>query len=269
MDIEELSKSQTVLLVILVSFVTSMATGIVTVALMEQAPTSVAQTVNRVIQQTIKEVVSPGQTAAATVPKPIVVKQSDEIASAVQKSLPSTVRLYSDDGTTFLGMGVVLDSSGTIVTDLAALAGSGRVSVVTSSGVSSHAVVTTRNTADGTAFMTVATSSATSTPTLWSPIAIASTGAALGETVILLAGESSPWVGSGLVSSIQNAPDGLLPLVKTDISGDNVIYGSPLIDTSGTLVGISTQASRSINGTAFLSVAAISADLVSMRGVVK
>ena len=89
MDIEELTKSQIVLLVVLISFVTSMATGIVTVSLMDQAPTSVAQTVNRVIQQTIKEVASPGQTATVELPaKTIIVNDTNTIADAVQKIIP-------------------------------------------------------------------------------------------------------------------------------------------------------------------------------------
>jgi hypothetical protein len=44
MDIEELSKSQLIMLALLLSFVTSMATGIVTFSLMDQAPPAIAQT---------------------------------------------------------------------------------------------------------------------------------------------------------------------------------------------------------------------------------
>ena len=235
MDMEELSKSQTVLLVLLVSFVTSMATGIVTV--------------------------SPSETAAVATPKTIVVKESSQIATAVQKSSPSVVRLYSDDGSTFLGLGVVLDSAGTIVSDMGALGGAARASVTIANGAIVHAVVTTHLESKGIVFLSIATSSlATSTP-VWIPMSLSSTAASLGETVVLMAGQSNPWVGSGLVSSLLPASDSSIALVKTDISGDNVLYGSPLIDTSGNLVGLSTEVSRAVAGSAFVPASGIVADI--------
>jgi S1-C subfamily serine protease len=262
MDIEELSKSQIVLLVLLISFVTSMATGIVTVSLMDQAPTSVAQTVNRVIEQTIKEVASPGQSAAAATPvKTVVVKESDAIAGAVQKSTPSIVRLYSSDGSTFLGLGVVVDASGDIVTDTAAVGSVGQASVALANGSSAQASVMTRDAGAGIALLAVATSSVSTTTPAWVPIGVPSSAPVLGETVVLIAGESNPWIGSGLISSLTPASATMEALVKTDISGDNVLYGSPLIDTDGNLVGLSTEVSRAVSGSAFIPIAAISADL--------
>ncbi|MDP2593910.1 MAG: hypothetical protein Q8P36_01040, partial [bacterium] len=56
MDFEGLSKSQLVLLTILVNFITSVATGILTVSLLDHAPAYVTQTVSRVVEHTIETV---------------------------------------------------------------------------------------------------------------------------------------------------------------------------------------------------------------------
>lgn len=54
---ESLTKTQIVLLVLLVSFVTSLATGIVTVTLVNQAPQPVTHTINKVVEKLVpKEV---------------------------------------------------------------------------------------------------------------------------------------------------------------------------------------------------------------------
>lgn len=62
MDINELNKKQLILLTLLITFVVSIATGIVTVSLMKQMPTSVPQTINNIIQRTIEKV-SPSTTS--------------------------------------------------------------------------------------------------------------------------------------------------------------------------------------------------------------
>ena len=98
MDIEHLSKSQIVLLTLLISFVTSIATGIVTVSLMAQAPPAIAQTVNRIVEQTVQQVVPANQSASAgktvvTEQKTVVVKESDMISQAVARVSPSLVRM--------------------------------------------------------------------------------------------------------------------------------------------------------------------------------
>jgi hypothetical protein len=53
---EHLNKAQIVLLTLFVSFVASMATGIVVVTLMQQSPEPVAQTITKVIERTIEKV---------------------------------------------------------------------------------------------------------------------------------------------------------------------------------------------------------------------
>ena len=87
MEIDKLNKNQIVLLTLLVSFVTSIATGIVTVTLIDQAPVGVTQTVNRVVERTIERVV-PGETKTTTVIKevPILITEEQLIADLVQSA---------------------------------------------------------------------------------------------------------------------------------------------------------------------------------------
>lgn len=79
---EELTKNQLVLLVLLVSFVTSLVTGIVTVSLLEQAPGSpITQTITRVVDKiTPIEISQPQQQQAAPAP---VLAREDQIVKVV------------------------------------------------------------------------------------------------------------------------------------------------------------------------------------------
>ena len=100
MNIDDLSKSQLLLLTLLVNFVMSIATGIVTVSLMQQAPPAIAQTVNRIVEHTIETVATTtpkGQTAAvAVVQKTVVVNDTELVAEAIKNFTPSVVRIYTD-----------------------------------------------------------------------------------------------------------------------------------------------------------------------------
>jgi len=89
MDIKDLNKSQLILLAILLSFVTSIATGITTVTLMDQAPTSVTVPINRIVRETVNKIV------------PVEVFKEASLTSEQKKILqdlkaiqPLTVSLY-------------------------------------------------------------------------------------------------------------------------------------------------------------------------------
>src|SRR3990167_873256 len=151
MHLDQLSKSQIVLLTLLVSFVTSIATGIVTVSLMDQAPPIVAQTVNRVVEHTV-ETVTPAKSQAAgatvvTQEKTVVIKESDQVAAAVTKLEPSIVRVYSTsaENPLFLGLAIVLREEGVAITDSSTLGGRNDAYLALADGRRVRAFVTERN----------------------------------------------------------------------------------------------------------------------------
>ena len=249
MDIEHLSKTQIVLLTLLVSFVTSIATGIVTVSLMQQAPPVVAQTVNRVIERTIEKVTPSGSTAAVAQTKTVVVPASDLIAGAVAKVTPSVVRLYSSDDTAsaFLGLGIVIDAAGTIVTDADALGQSAQANL-SIGGATVRAFVTHRDSVLHLAFLSPATS--TSPLPKWLPVSLSGKVPDLGSRVITLSGETVFRVGDGLISTIAPGKSGG-SVYDTSIPDTVIVPGSPLFNESGSVVGISTGASRSSSSSGF------------------
>ncbi len=119
---ENLNKQQLILLALLVSFVTSIATGIVTVSLMDQAPVGVTQTINRVVEKTIERIVQAPAQPAAVVTKEVIVTEQDLITAAIEKNAGSVVKIrlaQSAPETTsnFIGLGVVVSADGLLVAD--------------------------------------------------------------------------------------------------------------------------------------------------------
>lgn len=93
MDIKDLNKTQLVFLALLLSFVTSIATSIMTVSLMQQAPTSVTVPINRVVQQTVEKI---QQVEGKTVTQTVVVKEEDLVVDAIQKNQSSVFSLTEE-----------------------------------------------------------------------------------------------------------------------------------------------------------------------------
>ncbi len=83
MDIKDLNKAQLILLAVLLSFVTSIATGITTVTLMQQAPPSFTVPINRIVQQTVEKI---QQVEGKTITQTVVVKEEDLVVDAIAKN---------------------------------------------------------------------------------------------------------------------------------------------------------------------------------------
>lgn len=97
MNIEDLSKSQLLLLMLLVNFVTSIATGVLTVSLLDQAPPTVTRTINQIVERTVETVNTPqGPIPIVTTPaKPApVVTEEDRLTSAISSAAQRTVTIH-------------------------------------------------------------------------------------------------------------------------------------------------------------------------------
>ena len=121
MDIKELNKTQLILLAVLLSFVTSIATGITTVTLMQQAPASFTAPVNRVVQQTIEKI---QQVEGKTITQTVVVKEEDLVVDAIAKNNTAvfyiTKEVQNSDSSTSevsAGRGFAISADGIVVAD--------------------------------------------------------------------------------------------------------------------------------------------------------
>ena len=127
MDIKELNKTQLILLTLLITFVVSIATGIITVSLMQQAPKSVPTTINNVIQRTIEKV-----TTVETPATPSKPAKDDKQESTTFGDGDAIVSIYSITDTPkdpgpgavppqsepkALGQGIIISDMGLILVD--------------------------------------------------------------------------------------------------------------------------------------------------------
>ncbi len=120
MDIKDLTKTQMILLVLLVCFVVSIATGIVTVSLMQQVPKSVPQTINRVIERTINNVTS---TPVDNKEDTTIVADSNAVVEIYMPNDPSIVGADR----VALGTGVIISDVGLVLVENSILGSSGTV----------------------------------------------------------------------------------------------------------------------------------------------
>jgi len=138
MDVKELNKSQLILLAILLSFITSIATGIVTVTLMQQAPVSITTPINRIVQQTVEKIT---QIEGKPTVQTVVIKEEDLVVDAIAKNQSAIFAITKDgvdaNGQTAeisAGSGFIVSKDGIIVVDAGLVPDKGVYFVKNSSG---------------------------------------------------------------------------------------------------------------------------------------
>ncbi|MCU0660263.1 MAG: serine protease [Candidatus Pacebacteria bacterium] len=242
MNIEELTKTQIILLTLLVSFVTSIATGIVTVTLLEQAPPVVTQTVNRVVQNTIEKAIP--QEGGKTI-ETVIIKEEDLVVDAVGQSAKSLVAIRdyanSQEGA-FLGVGFFASKDGLVFIDGALVNESGQY-VVLSNGVSYPAEVATKNEKGFAILKILPVKNEQGNSKSFSSAVFTNTAILkVGQTLV---SPSSPDgislnVAKGTISRIQEATDasGVITDIDLLMNLGKASSGAPLLDTEGSVIGI-------------------------------
>jgi hypothetical protein len=237
---EDLTKQQIVLLTLLVSFVTSIATGVVTVSLMDQAPRGVVQTINQVVERTIERVVSdevPPKTAA-------VVTFESQLAQSASKIAKSLIKFKLADGgpDSVRGLGLVLNSHGLVLVNKATLElpsertlGNGILAKLPSGEEFPVRVVQTETYGD-TAFAVILIPKTMSL----TPVTPASTTASiqLGENIFALTGRQTVLLEEGILKALSTDAGARY---DTTIAPQKVLPGSPLFTVEGEVIGFKTS----------------------------
>lgn len=133
MDIKDLNKSQLILLAVLLSFVTSIATGITTVTLMQQAPSSVTVPITRIVRETAEKI---APATVKTISTPALSEDEKKLLEDLKAIKPLTMTLVLKGETTdkdkTLGTGLFLGDNKVVIASLVAEPKEGEVYVVKS-----------------------------------------------------------------------------------------------------------------------------------------
>lgn len=273
MEIEELTKMQIILLTLLVSFVTSIATGIVTVTLLDQAPPAVTQTINRIVERTVERVVPGNQGAIIT--KTIVVKENDIITDSIEKNSDHLVRIsrrvIGGESDIFVGIGIIVSEDGLVSTDSSFILSGYDYFVSLSNGDVYPAEIVLD--AKATALLQIIQDE--DEKILFDAVTFSSDLSVLklGQTVISLGGKKRTNVAIGIVSGLvekdiiigvetdDETTVTILSFIETNIDESSVLPGSPLIDIFGEVIGISTVSSRDGGGADYTPISVVQEQL--------
>lgn len=257
---EKLTKQQIVLVTLLVSFVTSIATGIVTVALMDQAPAGVTQTINRIVERTVEKIVTPptnNNSAAVVTRETVVVKEDDKIVESVDKNKASVVRIYTNNfnqesSQVFVGLGTIVSKEGLILTGDVFADSSGKYLVTLDNKKFYDVAVLPKK--EGGQFYFLKIIQDPKNIVDFTPVTFSdSNGLKLGQTVIAWGGQAENSVSTGIISSLVNQPVNTdiattststasakinILAINTNINLADSLSGGPLLNLYGEVIGL-------------------------------
>lgn len=239
---EDLTKHQLILIVLLVTFVTSIATGIITFTLLQEAPVEVTQNISRVVERTIEKVV-PAEGQPEKVTTTVVVNEEDRILEAIAKNEKSIVMIKTTgaDGTEIIsGLGLVLSGDGTIVADLRSYNAASSFSILFYDGKVYPAGKVFVDNERNLVFMKISISK-NETPkyTFFPAVFGNSDGLKIGQSLVVISGRDSNAASVGRVFQLTFGDDKkTVTNVLSDIKISKSHFGSPALNLSGEVVGI-------------------------------
>lgn len=252
MDIKDLNRSQFLLLLLLIMFVSSITTAIVTVTLMDQSPRAgVTNTINRVIERVI-----PG--ATTTIVKIVkeevpTVSEGEQIVKAMEVVAPSVVKLNikTDKGIDTIGTGFVArgDIVATALKNLPE--GVTNVSIVKGS-INVLGEVVKRDAENNIALIRFAATSSLPTDKLLFTKNLPTSGAT--SVALAYSDNGSPEIMMGIIMGVINTTSTTTPsvgagVIRTgSVIGDNI--GGPIINTAGEIVGIGISRGYALSASA-------------------
>jgi len=242
---DDLSTTQTILLCLLVSFVTSIGTGIITTSFLQEAPQTITQTINRVVERTVETIV-PQDSSGPTREITIVVKEEDLVIDAIKKShgnLAWIVTTENRNQKAVKSIGIVIKKDGTILADKGFVSAQEEYSALFF-GSEVAVPLTVVATAKGSNAIFLKPKILNENTKTFTPIPLNKNNAIqLGQTVIAIGGSEREVVAIGRVTSVnlidsaQASSTRAVDTIETDTVLKDGISGSVLLNLNGEIAG--------------------------------
>jgi len=227
MNIEDLNKTQLLLLTILVNFITAIATAVLTVSLLDQAPPTVTQTINHIVERTV-------ETAAQTTQIPgivtkqttVIIKDEDLLSAAIAANAARTVYIYKQSTSTpAIATATYIPKARAVVTITGAALPKEAI-IVFPGGVAVPASISRA----GATLTIYGFADTAKIPVISSPDLVKSTDLKQGQTAVGISRDGRAT--TAIISKVDT--DG----VHADLTG--VPVGAGVVNISGDLIGIAT-----------------------------
>lgn len=245
----DLNAQQLILLALFVSFVTSIATGIFTVSLLEQAPPAVTQTINRVVEHTVETVVQ-GETKVVNTIKEIPAE--DRITSAIDVVTPALVRVAFSSSVasatsskvaalgrslangSYESVGFVLDAKKGLMVTALPPGGEETYDIVLFDDTRLPAEAVSRE--NGLLVLRLAS---TTSATFSKGVRLNTEPLSLGQTVFALGYDGLiRTVSLGVVSGYKAHTASSSAVIRTSIESSTNIIGAPIVTSGGEVIGL-------------------------------